>query len=749
MSFDRSDYDNLSRAVEKEFQNALALAKDPKTNHSEHDFQSPYSAKEKKKVSQLYPIHWAVLHKNIDLIRALIKNDPRRLIQKTSDGYTPIEVATVLGEWEIATQIATEFANEFRGNIKNERYMDALNSAMIDAAQANKLDCVIALLKAGSSDNWFNIVDKNRNVYYSLHYAVKHRNIKMIQELIKAGYDPNKKGFAQKSPMDLANEESSADCILALKGLSVPSAPFSFFSFQTKKTEPKEKLEAKEAKINEAEVKEEKTKAEAKVKEAKEGVMVQPQKSNNIPLDKSLSSAPKQENVIDKLSFLIRTGNLKAFKTQLESYKEDKMNIRNSEGMTLTELAIIYDQHDIFSMLANNPGYQATSDSVFHIIKPEQIKKLKKKYNKNLHVSLSLVFDNALSLHVNDNKSSQYNSHLDSLHTLIEQIVTGCLSDNTLKKLAKKKRFKETVLNYLDKLLSSDFQRLNEIIKQDNEFYSKEKSVTPLAEFFGVKRRLTQTTTTTGTLARFIQIKGDLIKKNSSEIQVPRIYSSVVGEEKIMAQQLTGIVVPSLQPVPSQFESFKQEEKSIGSVKVSTGSLDVDPIPSAPPAPPEVLPPPYSPDYEKKEEQKNSISLNKNRVYPDMYPDLSPPKGQPLSEEDKTQNDELKNEKKEAQIPSNQKALSTFAVITSFFTTYLPNIGGVNRPTDSTLPLISSAGSSYVISPVISLSSIVPGGSNISLFKPESKNVEHTKQAVEKGVEHQQIIPNKRTLILV
>ena len=121
-----------------------------------------------------FALHDAVRKNNIPLVLQLIEFDPELLALADEEGKKPIELAAELKLWDIVKLIA-----QSKKDTENHDYN--YGSALYEAVIHDKDDIAKILLEANASLTWRN----KKNGYTLLHYAIKKKNIKLIELLLK------------------------------------------------------------------------------------------------------------------------------------------------------------------------------------------------------------------------------------------------------------------------------------------------------------------------------------------------------------------------------------------------------------------------------------------------------------------------------------------------------------------------------------------------------------------------------------
>lgn len=406
-----------------------------------------------KDAQGLSPIFFAIRHKNLRLIQALITNDPRRLTQQNKNKEMPIEFAVRRNAWECVTVIANTQSSIAKANY---------GTALVKAMSLNQKDTVIALIKAGAPDGFF------EGGWTALHWAVHYNDPKIIKILLDAGYDPYIKSRTknEEKPSALAARLHYTECAMAL----------------TYKPKQPAGLESKN--VSNQEVKE-----------------------NHL----------EKITVVDELCAVALREDLLTFRSLLRQPKYNyAINQYGSEGLTLMEYLAIYEKWDMlvcaleYDFLNVKEGnYTYNEDATRYIMGPTKIADLLEIYNESAYNPLIPILNSLHKVFPQNYKTlleelNPYNVCLiDSygLNNLILNIAQEKLQIDTLGELAKKQLFKETVLSYLKGLFElKKYDMLDEILLSN-------KNKKGLEKFFGIKRGLAIVSITSGTLMHFINLQ--------------------------------------------------------------------------------------------------------------------------------------------------------------------------------------------------------------------------------------------------
>jgi ankyrin repeat protein len=434
-----------------------------------------------------HPLHWAAYNEDLHLIEALIRSDPNTLIQKNSEGLTPIQVAARNGCWPAVQSIAEICARFVKGNLDEAN----LGSALLAAARHNETHSALSLINAGSK-SIFSSRDKDHNGWYPLHWAIYNRNIDLIKALIKADHSLHVKNAARQNPLQLARHYEYNDCIKLLTEKSSQTLR------SPNVLEIKKSAQAQSAPTHLLGDKKEVVLAPkpALVQDAK--AIITKEESKTVTF-----SEKKEKDEITILYSLIESGNLKELEARLKTKLNDStfyneiMSNRAREGLTLAEFAAIKNQLEIFSFLINYQSYHSEFDSSFYIIGPKKTNELLKKYSQSdsplketLRKAIAWCPRNYKELFKNPKTDLP---HLDStsLRDLIITLASGKLHDNTLTNLAKKELFKETVLAFLNRLSLKGQHDKNALAELDDILLWNQEH-RQLEKFFQISRGLFQ-----------------------------------------------------------------------------------------------------------------------------------------------------------------------------------------------------------------------------------------------------------------
>jgi len=138
---------------------------------------------------------------HIEVITSLIAAGAD-LAALNADKTTPIQLAKILKHWDCVVAIA-----KAKKTCKTD--IAHYGSPLIIAVSNNDYDTAKVLLEAGASTTWYTSDDENR----CLHWAVKNRNIKLIELLLKHNSDLTTKNKKGKTPIQLAAELEYWDCV--------------------------------------------------------------------------------------------------------------------------------------------------------------------------------------------------------------------------------------------------------------------------------------------------------------------------------------------------------------------------------------------------------------------------------------------------------------------------------------------------------------------------------------------------------
>jgi hypothetical protein len=374
------------------------------------------------------------------------------------------------------------------------------------------------------------------------------------------------------------------------------------------------------------------------------------------PSEKKLSA---QEAKKDKLSDIdifceyVRTGNIDSIKSILKNHNYTSLlNERSSEGLTPTELAMIYKQYDVFSLLVGeNKDYGAKTDAVFDIIDLNKIKHLLYKYTDIKYLHLRTVVELAIQNYgwIDKDKSAtkkkrelfstifslskKDNHDTFALEQLILSITKGQLQTQTLEKLARKSFFKEKVLWYLNNVSMTDKNKLDAILSLGNS----------LQDFFAVQRGNFKPKLNRGTLGEFSHICIDHRSRNESMKKISQHHNEYETSGEL--------VTDTLLVAPVVYSSFGS---SLGS-QISLQS------PSAPSA------------LDEKDEQPGALNFNDEteglmHLYPTVYPSLELSSPKLLSNKDITVEEEKTLHHKKEPLNQNDYTSSSASILTSFVT---------------------------------------------------------------------------------
>jgi hypothetical protein len=155
-----------------------------------------------------YPIHYALKHRNIAMLNAILAKYPGEITRvNNNDKKTPIQLAASLGFWDVATAIAKKCRTASTDEAK-------YGYVLLSAARANQTDAVIALLDAGAPSDWH----ETETGTYPIHYAVKHRNIAMLNAILAKypGESTRVNKANKQTPIQLAESLAYLDVIEAI-----------------------------------------------------------------------------------------------------------------------------------------------------------------------------------------------------------------------------------------------------------------------------------------------------------------------------------------------------------------------------------------------------------------------------------------------------------------------------------------------------------------------------------------------------
>jgi ankyrin repeat protein len=137
----------------------------------------------------------------VDLIAALLREDPACASAYSQDGFYPLGLAAFFGQPDAVRALIAAGA-DVHAVARNSFKVQPVHAA----AASKNLDIVRAVLEAGADPN----VPQQQG-FVPLHEAANNGNREMAELLIAYGADPHQMGDAGKSSIDLAREKGHTE----------------------------------------------------------------------------------------------------------------------------------------------------------------------------------------------------------------------------------------------------------------------------------------------------------------------------------------------------------------------------------------------------------------------------------------------------------------------------------------------------------------------------------------------------------
>lgn len=153
-------------------------------------------------------VHMAIINQDEKMLDLLL-NYQIDLSIRNSTNLTPVGLAASSGRWKDVRKIVSKHHESNYGEY-------AYSEAMLLAAQNDDVDSVRALLLAGAKPSAVNPVTHDS----ALHYAVFHRNLRMIRLLMRYPAEMWRSNSQHMRPIEYAASLGNWDCVMLLAVMS-------------------------------------------------------------------------------------------------------------------------------------------------------------------------------------------------------------------------------------------------------------------------------------------------------------------------------------------------------------------------------------------------------------------------------------------------------------------------------------------------------------------------------------------------
>lgn len=551
MSDSRAYGDQLLTLVKNnQTEAALELLKKAEANDAKNDYSTTDD--------NCHPLHWAVRNENYTLIKALIVADPKRLAQKSKNGQTPIQIAAQLKKWDCIKTIATTHpcikssnyggalvsvikANQtdlakllLEAGAENNFYANNDDygwHSLHWAVQNKNLELIPILLQKGHDPNVKGEKQKITPIELALSLgreyqrcvvALKSRSVQseskmsdnsndLKQEPLKefnssalvkskelSPSEPDDKervkSYSKVLYLNTEKNQSKAALVLLSKITSTKWAKNDWKSTETHYYPLHWAVFYADIQLIEALIRADYKRLSQKNKWGDTPIQIAARLEKwdivqkIIAIQNSIPNANIQgAHYGGALVEAVKLNKKNIVKLLLKAGAEKNFYIDDNNGWYPLHWAVSNNNIELISLLL-----QAGHDP---------LQKSEKTKETSFELATRLGYENcviALTQVTKSNKAVNASIYLDvdNLQKVILRIAKGKLDKDTLEKLAKKKLFKEKVLDYLNK-------HFNEL---DDIFVLNEKSL-GLEQFFGIPRGWTATNTKKGTLHSFIGLR--------------------------------------------------------------------------------------------------------------------------------------------------------------------------------------------------------------------------------------------------
>lgn len=151
-------------------------------------------------------IHEAAKAGSVDVVKAMIEADPARVNEISNGGMTPLHLAAVYGQTEMAAFLLKQGANL-------EMQMDGGLTPLLCSVMKEHAETVKFLVEKGAD-----VKAATRGGLTSLHIAVQKGNKAILKALLAAGADVSAKTRDGMTPLDWATERNAKETVEVLTG---------------------------------------------------------------------------------------------------------------------------------------------------------------------------------------------------------------------------------------------------------------------------------------------------------------------------------------------------------------------------------------------------------------------------------------------------------------------------------------------------------------------------------------------------
>ena len=157
--------------------------------------------------------HHIAIQKNEDRILKLLLEQDVAFSETNNDGFTPIELACKLGQTKCIDLLLTDKRMLMRCKTRENAEKIHIDQALIFAVEHNDYYVVKKLLETCNAV--CTATDRRGNI--ALHFAITHKNAKMVALLLKHGANPSDENELGKTMIEVARQLNASTCVAAMQ----------------------------------------------------------------------------------------------------------------------------------------------------------------------------------------------------------------------------------------------------------------------------------------------------------------------------------------------------------------------------------------------------------------------------------------------------------------------------------------------------------------------------------------------------